>query len=186
MVFDQRTRLPNDLLPRTDRATMAHSLEARVPYLDRAVVELANGLPEHECVRLLPPLGKPMLKRVAARRVPKNVIYRHKRGFNMPVERWLTLDFRDRISGFLRERRIEPLDYDYVRALYDEHNYGRSRAALLWAWLVLEQWHRLWIDGDALPPPPSVVSDIAALRLLDRARAQLSLNLADSGARMRA
>jgi asparagine synthase (glutamine-hydrolysing) len=166
MLFDQVTRLPNDLLPRTDRATMAYSLEARVPYLDRRVVELANGLSQSDSVRLVPPSGKPLLKRIAARHVPRRVVYRHKRGFNLPVERWLTIDFRDRIESFLRERRISELDYDYIRSVYDIHTHGEHQAALLWAWLVLEQWHRLWIDGEAVPCRPAIVADEEAYRLL--------------------
>ena len=157
MLFDQIVRLPNDLLSRTDRATMAYSLEARVPYLDRHVVEVANGLSPRACVRLLPPQGKPILKRIAAKHVPKSVVYRRKRGFNVPVEQWLSIDFAERIDVFLSERLIEPLNYSYVASLYRNHVNGDHRAALLWAWLVLERWYRLWIEGEARPPRPPVV-----------------------------
>lgn len=174
MLFDQQVRLPNDLLARTDRATMAYSLEARVPYLDRRVVELANGLMESDCVRLLPPTGKKLLKRIAAKHVPRSVVYRRKRGFNLPVERWLTGDFSDQINCFLRERLIDPLDYGYLSFLYSEHTRGIDHAALLWAWLVLEQWHRLWIEGEAVPRRPAVISDEDAYRLLVDANERLS------------
>ena len=169
MLFDQTFRLPNDLLPRTDRATMAHSLEGRVPYLDRRVVELANGLSDRACVRLLPPQGKWLLKRIAAKRVPRSVIYRRKRGFNLPVERWLTVDFKERVDRFLDERLIAPLNYDYLRAVRLEHDTGRHRGALLWAWLVLEQWYRLWLEAEAVPRRPAVVADRDAYELLLRA-----------------
>jgi asparagine synthase (glutamine-hydrolysing) len=166
MVSDQTLRLPNDLLPRTDRATMAYSLEGRVPYLDRKVVDLANSLTDRQSVRLLPPQAKWLLKRIAARHVPRNAVYRHKRGFNVPVEQWLSVDFRDRVDEFLAERRIDALDYEYLAAVRQEHDAGRHRAALLWAWLVLEQWHRLWLDGEASPRPPAVVADRSAYELL--------------------
>jgi asparagine synthase (glutamine-hydrolysing) len=166
MLFDQRVRLPNDLLPRTDRATMAYSLEARVPYLDRQVVELANALGDRLAVRLFPPQGKWLLKRLAARHVGRGVVYRRKRGFNLPVEHWLTVDFRERINGFFRDRAIDSLNYDYLSEVYDAHVGGRHRAALLWAWMVLEQWYRLWIDGGATPRRPAVVSDPASYELL--------------------
>jgi asparagine synthase (glutamine-hydrolysing) len=166
MVFDQETRLPDDLLSRTDRATMAYSLEARVPFLDRAVVELSNGLRDRDCVTLLPPRMKPLLKRLAARQVPASAVYRKKRGFNIPLEGWLTVDFRERIQDFLERRRIDSLDYDYVADLYRLHLEGRHRSALLWAWLVLEQWHELWIDGAAAPRRPAIVADRDAYETL--------------------
>jgi asparagine synthase (glutamine-hydrolysing) len=164
MLFDQETRLPNDLLPRTDRATMAYSIEARVPYLDRRVVELANSLPPGFDARLLPPRGKVLLKRLAARQVPKDVIYRRKRGFNLPVSAWLQKDFRERIEGFLHERAFDFLDYRYLRTLYERA--PDSHAALLWAWLVLEQWQRLWLAGEARPARPAVIANEDAYRLL--------------------
>ena len=174
MLFDQEVRLPNDLLARTDRATMAYSLEARVPYLDRRVVELANALPRTACVRLLPPQTKRLLKRVAAKHVPRSVVYRRKRGFNLPVDRWLTVDFSERIEQFLRERLIVPLNYDYLSSIYGGHTRGHDRAALLWAWLVLEQWYRLWIEGEAAPKRPAVISDEKAYRLLVSANDRLA------------
>jgi asparagine synthase (glutamine-hydrolysing) len=173
MLFDQEVRLPNDLLPRTDRATMAYSLEARVPYLDRRVVELANGLRGRACVRLLPPQGKPLLKRIAAKHVPRSVIYRRKRGFNLPVEQWLATDFSARIDRFLRERLIEPLNYDYLQGVRSAHDRGRHRGALLWAWVVLEQWYRLWVAGEAVPRTPSIISDRSAFEMLLRANDRL-------------
>jgi asparagine synthase (glutamine-hydrolysing) len=173
MLFDQTVRLPNDLLPRTDRATMAYSLEARVPYLDRQVVEVANGLSSRVCVRLVPPEAKRLLKQIAAKHVPQSVVYRRKRGFNLPVEQWLSIDFTERVSQFLSERLIEPLNYDYVTSVYRNHTRGHHRAALLWAWLVLEQWYRLWIGRDALPRRPAIVSDQDAYRLLVEANERL-------------
>jgi asparagine synthase (glutamine-hydrolysing) len=176
MLFDQVVRLPNDLLSRTDRATMAYSLEARVPYLDRSVAELANGLSDRECVRLIPPRAKWLLKRIAAKHVPPSVIYRRKRGFNLPVERWLAVDFSERIDRFLRERAISSLNYDYLGSVNWDHKRGRHRAALLWAWLVLEQWNRLWIEGDAVPQRPAIISDRKAYELLFDANERLAPN----------
>lgn len=166
MLFDQNVRLPNDLLPRTDRATMAYSLEARVPYLDRAVVELANTLDTRLCIRAFWPRSKWLLKRLAARNVPRSVIYRRKRGFNVPVEEWLATDFREQAETFLRGRAIGPLNYDYLESTYRRHIRERHRGALLWAWLVLEQWYRLWVEGQARPPAPAVISDREAYDLL--------------------
>jgi asparagine synthase (glutamine-hydrolysing) len=168
MLFDQAVRLPSDVLSRTDRATMAASLEARVPFLDRAVIELANALPGRWCVRQLPRFqGKWLLKRVAAREVPSSVVYRPKLGFELPMDEWLRTDFRDRIHGLLDERAIPELDYGYLREAYANPGAWKKRwAALIWAWLVLERWHRLWIGGGAEPVRPTVVADEASYRLL--------------------
>jgi asparagine synthase (glutamine-hydrolysing) len=171
MVFDQSVRLPNDLLPRTDRATMAHSIEARVPFLDRRVVELANGLSDRACVRIMPPARKVLLKRIAAGKVPRSTVYRKKRGFNLPVEAWLSQDFSERITSFLGEQAIGELDYAFLRTVYRDHVAGRHRADLLWAWLVLEEWYRLWIKGDAIRREPPVISDRSAAALLRQAAA---------------
>jgi len=166
MVFDQMTRLPDDLLARTDRATMAYSLEARVPYLDRNVVEVANRLADSECVSLAPPRTKMLLKRLAAANVPSSAVYRKKRGFNLPVEGWLVDDFREIVEGFLETRRIAALNYGYLASVYDAHVAGTHRGALLWAWLVLEQWHRVWMDGHPPTLEPPVIVDRPSYDLL--------------------
>ncbi len=166
MIFDQNVRLPNDVLARTDRATMAYSIEARVPFLDRRVVELANGLSERECVRILRPERKALLKRIAASKVPRSTVYRKKRGFNLPVESWLRDDFAERVNAFLVEQSIDELDYGFLRSVYRDHTAGHHRADLLWAWLVLEEWYRLWIKGQATRIAPPVISDRNAYHLL--------------------
>jgi asparagine synthetase B (glutamine-hydrolysing) len=184
MLFDQAVRLPNDVLSRTDRATMAASLEARVPFLDRTVVELANALPGRWCVRQVPRFqGKWLLKRVAARHVPPSVVYRPKLGFELPMDAWLHDDFRDRIHALLDERAIPELDYAYLRQTYANPGAWKKRwAALIWAWLVLEQWHRLWIRGEAEPVRPTVVADEAAYaRLKDASRTDRVAGAADVG-----
>ena len=168
MIFDQNVRLPNDLLPRTDRATMAYSIEARVPFLDRRVVELANRLSDRACVRILPPERKALLKRIAASKVPRSTVYRKKRGFNLPVEAWLRNDFAERVSSFLADQSICDLDYGFLRSVYRDHAAGHHRADLLWAWLVLEAWYRLWIKGEANRPAPPVISDRTAYELLSQ------------------
>ncbi len=167
MLFDQKTRLPNDLLSRTDRATMASSLEARVPFLDRRVVELANSLPDKWCVKLFPRAEKWLLKRIAERKVPRSVVYREKRGFDLPLQTWLVKDFRERIESHLKTRRLPGINYAYLRQLQTSSINGNAAAtAVVWQWLVLEEWHHRWILGAASPRLPRTEYNTVAHRLL--------------------
>jgi asparagine synthase (glutamine-hydrolysing) len=168
MLFDQAVRLPDDLLPRTDRATMALSLETRVPFLDRRVVELANSLPSRWCVKQVPPQGKWLLKRIAARHVPPSVVYRQKRGFDLPLQTWLANDFRDRLESNLADQRVPGLNYTFLGKVHQACMGGDARAAIIaWQWLVLEEWYRQWILGGALPRRPRVVTNPAAYSFLE-------------------
>lgn len=155
LLIDQQVRLPNDVLPRTDRATMAYSVESRVPYLDRAVVEAAAKLPSRELITIVPPRTKALLKRVATRRVPPAGVYRRKIGFDLPVADWLRSDFRDRIEHWLTKRMIDGLSYAGLAQTYAKLGAGQfDLAPLVWAWLCLEQWHDAWTKGNAVPLQP--------------------------------
>jgi asparagine synthase (glutamine-hydrolysing) len=148
MLTDQMTYLPNDLLVKVDIASMANSLEARSPFLDHKVIEFAASLPED--LKLSGFETKKLLKKVAARLVPRDVIYRPKMGFGVPVGRW----FRGEMKGFLQEvllsesclRRgiVRP---EAIRRYVDEHiSETRDHAAQLWTLLMLELWYRHFID----------------------------------------
>lgn len=152
LLKDQLWRLPNDLLPRTDRATMAYSIETRVPFLDRNVAELANALPDRFCVRGAVLELKVGLKRIAAHLVPRDCVYRRKHGFDLPLAGWLAVEFRERAEAYLTARAIDGLDYVYLRSTYDSMRAGeRRRAPLVWAWLVLEQWNAQFVQRAARP-----------------------------------
>jgi asparagine synthase (glutamine-hydrolysing) len=157
MLVDQRLRLPSDLLMRTDRATMAWSIEARVPMLANEVLAISWQLGDPDLCRLVPPANKALLKRVAAKLVPPEVVYRRKVGFDLPLQQWLTRDFKSALDEMLRERRIEWLDYATVAQWQAALHGGVSRlAGVLWAWLVLETWYRRWIETVA---PPRAAAD---------------------------
>jgi asparagine synthase (glutamine-hydrolysing) len=152
MLVDQRLRLPSDVLMRTDRATMAWSIEARVPMLANEVIAESWRLPGRALCGWLPPTGKPLLKRVAARHVPADVIYRRKVGFDLPMRQWLARDFRPTIDRMLIEGRIDGLDYPTIGRWQEAVNGGQDRmAGALWAWLVLETWYRRWVES--VTPP---------------------------------
>jgi asparagine synthase (glutamine-hydrolysing) len=168
MRWDHAMRLPYDVLARTDRATMAFSVEGRVPFLDRRVVELANQLPDSECFDVLRMTGKPLLKELAARAVPRSIIYRKKRGFDLPVGHWLRVRFAELSRSFLSERRVPGLNYAGVQRVFEAHvSRERDSSAPLWGWLVLEKWYRLWVLGTASPLPAAVAMAQDAQALLD-------------------
>jgi asparagine synthase (glutamine-hydrolysing) len=168
MRWDHTMRLPYDVLARTDRATMAFSVEGRVPFLDRRVVELANQLPDSECLDVVRLSGKPLLKELAARTVPRSIVYRRKRGFDLPVGHWIRVRFAELSRSFLTERRVPGLDYAGVQRVFEAHvRRERENSAPLWGWLVLEQWYRLWVLGTASPLPAAVAMAEDAQSLLE-------------------
>jgi asparagine synthase (glutamine-hydrolysing) len=161
-------RLPNDVLMRTDRATMFYALEVRVPLLANDVIDWANRLPDRYCVRLLGNRTKPLLKSLAAARVPAAAIYRPKRGFDLPFGAWLRTSFRDIQQDFLHEQRVPFLHYAGVRHLTESLATDRSAflAGQIWAWIVLEQWYRLWTQGAAQPRVPAFIRDLPGYHAL--------------------
>lgn len=169
MLFDQATRLPDDVLMRTDRATMFFGLEARVPFLDRRVMELANALPDSECVTALPPRTKRLLKRVAVRHVPASLVHRPKRGFDLPVAEWLRTAFAAEIDSRLSARAMAGL-LDYGSLSERVASFRRSPTAflsgVLWAWLVLERWHERWIQKPPEPRVPSLLKGMRGVEIL--------------------
>lgn len=159
LIFDQTLRLGDDILPRTDRATMAVSLEGRVPFLDTGLVELANSLPDFCCVHPCLLLGKRVLKKILGRQVKLWAAYRPKRGFDLPIRSWLVQDLRPLIEEKLEQREIAQLDYGCLRRCYaDCARSRRGHVPMLWAWLVLERWHSAWICGQAESRGPADVA----------------------------
>jgi asparagine synthase (glutamine-hydrolysing) len=135
--------LVNDLLVKTDRASMAHSLEARVPYLDVVVAELALALPTRMKVRGL--AKKRLLRRAVAPLLPRSVVHGRKRGFSIPAASWLRGELepvaREILSnGALRDQGI--FRPDTVSRLLDDHVSGREDLSRqLWGLLCFALWH---------------------------------------------
>ncbi|OLD63523.1 MAG: hypothetical protein AUI33_12770 [Ignavibacteria bacterium 13_1_40CM_2_61_4] len=147
--FDFMRRIPDDLLVRTDRATMGASIEARVPFLDHHLVELALGLPSH--VRALPGLSKLLLRRLAVRwRVPYQTVVHRKIGFQVPIGEWFRGPLAALWASILSERRVASLNYDSIAEVFHVHRRGHgSLEELLWRVMALELWYRRWIDHDS-------------------------------------
>jgi asparagine synthase (glutamine-hydrolysing) len=153
MLIDQITRLPDEILTRTDRATMAVSIEARVPFLDHRVVDYGNSLPDNMTMHLLRREGKPFLKMMAAKSFPRRFIYRPKCGFDLPIDVWLKGVFRNKIEGFLSECAIDSINYAEARSLFNGLLKGNNKyLSACWSILTLEQWYRNFIKNRAIHP----------------------------------
>jgi asparagine synthase (glutamine-hydrolysing) len=146
--FDLLTYLPYDVLTKVDRATMAHSIEARPPLLDHRLVEAALTLPSH--LKIAGSVQKRVLKRAFANLLPETILSATKRGFGVPVAAWFRGPLRNQISSILFESRTRERGYlnlKLVRCLMDEHLAGRRDQSLrLWALTMLELWCRRYLD----------------------------------------
>jgi asparagine synthase (glutamine-hydrolysing) len=143
LYVNARTYLLDDLLPKMDRMTMAHGLEARSPFLDRPLVEYVASLPD--AFKRRGGRGKLVLKRAVARLLPAEILKRRKHGFGLPLGDWFRGELRPLVEDTLlsRPRLGRRLRVEGVRALYNEHIARRAdRGQELWTLLTLELWLR--------------------------------------------
>jgi asparagine synthase (glutamine-hydrolysing) len=150
-LFDTATYLPDDILQKVDRASMAVSLEVRPPLLDHRVVAFAWRLPRR--MRIRGGETKWLLRRVLDRYVPRELVSRPKMGFAIPLASWLRGPLRPWAEDLLDPSRLGGglLDVAGVRKLWAEHVGGRRNwAYALWAILMYEAWRRRWALGVAL------------------------------------
>ena len=148
MFTDQQNNLPNQLLVKVDIASMAVSLEARSPFLDHKVIEFAASLPEN--IKLKGTEPKSLLKKVASRLVPREVLYRRKMGFGVPVGKWM----RNEMQGFVRETLLGERSLkrglfrpEELTRIVEQHVSGQKDHYLhLWTLLMLELWFQRFID----------------------------------------
>ena len=165
---DLKLWLPDDLLMKMDKMSMAASIEARVPLLDHPLIEWAATLPDRFKVQGLE--GKVLLKRLARRLLPREVVDRPKVGFTVPLSPW----FRGPLRALLADTLLSPTclgrgyyDEAVLRRTVAEHLEGRrDRSRELWTLLTLELWHRAYIDQSprrAVPyvPPPRAATALA-------------------------
>ena len=142
--------LPDDLLVKVDIASMAHSLEARSPFLDHEFMEFAASIPSD--LKIRGRTKKYILKRALAELVPAEILHRPKMGFGVPIDHWLRHELRELVHDTLLAPRALSRGYfrpEVVQRFLDEHTSGRAGwHYLLCNLLMLELWHRTYVDGD--------------------------------------
>ncbi len=153
---DVKTWLPDDLLMKMDRMSMATSLEARVPFLDHRLVDFAFSLPAEWKWR--DGRGKHILRDAFGAALPGSVTRRPKAGFPVPIDRWFREDLRDFVSDTLLSERLGRrgvLDPAAVRRVVEDHLAGRrDHRREIWTLLNLELWYRIYIDPASAPLEP--------------------------------
>lgn len=147
--LELKLRLPELLLMRVDKITMATSVEARVPFLDHHLVEYAMGLPRE--VKVKGKTGKHILKQALESILPHDLLYSKKRGFGAPIREWFrTASGTECIERVMASslRRRDYFDYGFVTQMIDEHRRGgRDWSFHLWALVNLSFWYEHWIDN---------------------------------------
>jgi asparagine synthase (glutamine-hydrolysing) len=159
--LDIKTYLPGDILTKVDRMSMATSLEMRAPLLDHVFVEWVTQLTPRWKMRFGQP--KYIFKKLAERLgVPREVLYRPKQGFAVPLAHWMRHELKDGMVGILLEPKTIQRGYFNalaVRELVHEHLRGRrDRSAEIWLLLVFELWHRNFLEGAMVPGPANSAS----------------------------
>ncbi len=141
MRTDAATYLPEAIMQKVDRASMAFGLEARNPLLDPAVVELAlAAVAQAEAA----PGRKPLLRAAVATVLPEALMERPKRGFAIPVGDWLRGALREPVEDLILGRHADEYDWRVAHAACREHLAGTNRSALVWPLLAYELWRQRW------------------------------------------
>jgi asparagine synthase (glutamine-hydrolysing) len=146
---DLKLYLPGDLLTLSDRVSMAHSLELRVPYLDHRLLEFAATIPPELKLRGME--RKHLLKRAVRDLLPESFFTRRKMGFSAPLAVWFRSELRGFVEDVLSRSAVERaglLRYDAVRRILDDHYARRANYDnVIWALVVLGLWHASYLEG---------------------------------------
>jgi asparagine synthase (glutamine-hydrolysing) len=146
--IDTLAYLPDDILTKVDRASMAHSLEARAPLLDYTLVDFMARVPSN--LKLRDGVSKRLFRKLLAKHLPERVFTKRKQGFAVPKGEWFRRDLR----ATARERLLDPRTLargyfrpERVREVLELHEAGRrDYSDWIWCLLVLEEWHRTFLD----------------------------------------
>lgn len=147
MRVDQKTYLPDAMMTKADRASMAVGLEIRVPLLDKRIVEYTSSLPED--LKYRNGTGKYLLKKLLARYLPTELFQRPKMGFGVPIDRWFRTDLKTLLLDYLSPERLKKeglFDQTAVEKKIKEHISGKfNHQYRLWSLLMWEMWRERWI-----------------------------------------
>lgn len=139
--LDIKCYLTDDILAKVDRASMANSLEVRCPLLDHKVVELAAKIPP--ALKLKGMIGKYIFKRAMEPFLPREIIYRKKMGFAVPLAEWFRNGIREYAAAEIIGREDPYLDSSFIRKIWEQHQSGvRDRSSQLWTVLMFRLWHK--------------------------------------------
>ena len=148
MYLEQNTWLPENLLLKADRMSMATSIELRVPFLDHRLAEFAATVPPH--LKLKGKETKYILKKALSDVLPPEILYRKKMGFPAPIGIMFRNEGREYIMDTLFSKKAMGrgyFNYTYIKQIMDEHlSEKRDHRYILWQLLILEEWHKCFID----------------------------------------
>lgn len=142
--LDMKTYLPGDILTKVDRASMAHGLEVRVPLLDHKWVEWAARLPD--ALKIKQGEGKYIFKKALCNRLPKDVLYRKKQGFAVPLQQWFKDSLRARVSALKNSPALKQaniFNLKMIDKIVEQHlSATHDHSAMIWSLLVFENFHQ--------------------------------------------
>ena len=151
LAVDTRFGLPNQILHKTDLASMYNSLEVRVPFMDRDVVEYALSLPAE--FKITRNEQKRVLKSAFEDRLPESILNRNKQGFDMPIGEWFKSELADEFRETVTGMDTNLLDTSDVLEIFDEHRTGNhDYGKFLWSVYVFGRWHNRMTNTDVLTP----------------------------------
>jgi asparagine synthase (glutamine-hydrolysing) len=142
MFMDTINYLPNDILCKVDRASMANSLETRAPFLDKDLYEFSLGLSIDQKIKKNK--GKIILRDLLKRKIPDNLIDRPKAGFSIPIGTWLRKPLLDWSENLLSKKNLEKsglLNFNNINKIWSDHKKGIDNSGLIWSILVFQQWY---------------------------------------------
>jgi asparagine synthase (glutamine-hydrolysing) len=134
-----KTRLPNDYLVKTDRASMFNSLELRTPFLDKNLIEFTQGLSYK--ILMKGGTNKYITKKIAERYFPKEFVHRQKQGFGIPIGEWMRKEWKKTAAEVILSNNSElPFNAKFIEQLWDEHQAGNDHSHKLWSIYVFQKW----------------------------------------------